>query len=198
MPSEAKGLYINFSAQQDSNRMYVEEETRKRIRVKELFGQGVNILEEFGIVREGIRGIGTTEVGLRGIRVHTPSVTLEIDGNEVDLVIQGFKPNYLSPKSSSPNSYEYISVNRVGEDDRNFAIDAAWLFRIIAGEIKTPFSKVNNDPEVIEAAQGFFNVFSQSLSETHTPQTQEVKPEPEKRGLAKVFSRIPLVAKRTS
>lgn len=190
MPSEAKGLYINFSAQQDSNIMYVEEETRKRKRVKELFGQGVNILEEFGIVHEGIKGIGTTEVGLRGIRVHTPSVTLEIDGNEVDLVIQGFKPNYLSPKSSSPNSYEYISVNRVGEDDRAFRTDAAYLFRIRAGLISTPLSKQSNDPEVIEAASSILDVIQQSLSETYPLRPRQVKSEPEKRGLTNVLSRL--------
>lgn len=182
MPPTFAKIYTNFVARQETNRTRLLEEATKRELVKELFKQGVNTLEEFGDAREGRRGIAET-LNSSGIRVSTPFVALEFEGKELNFIMQGFKPDYLSPKSPLPDSYEYISVHSVKEGDRNFEVDDAWMFRIHAGEIITPPNQVNNDPEVIEAASDLFDAIQQSLSETHTPRSQQVKSETGKRGL---------------
>ncbi|OGH19783.1 MAG: hypothetical protein A3D74_04935 [Candidatus Levybacteria bacterium RIFCSPHIGHO2_02_FULL_37_13] len=197
--TSALEFYRKFDTQQEAHRVYVEESKRKVKLVDGLFGQGVNILEEFGTQNKGYRGIGTQQ-GVSGIKVNTPLVPLEIEGKEVNLIMIGFKPNYFLPEPPRPDRYEYISVNRVGEDDRSFMIDAAYLFRIHAGgEISTPLSKVTNEPEVIEAASSLLDVIQQSLSETYPSRSLHAKPKTEKRGLSNALSRLnPLAAKRSS
>lgn len=182
-------LYRKFDTQQNASRIHAEEEKKKIVRVKELFVQGVNILEEFGIAQEGFRGIrGLQEA--RGIKVNTPLVPLMIEGEEVNFVMVGFKPDYFLPEPPRPDHYEYISVNRVGEDARRFAVEAAYLFLIHAGEISTPLSKVTNQSEVIEAASSILDVMQLSLSETYPLRPRQVKSEPEKKGLVKAISRF--------
>ena len=96
-------IYRKFAAKQEGNRIRRLEEVRKVERVKELFKQGANILEEFGETCEGTRVIAG-QADLRGIRVWSPSVVLESEGGKVNFIMQGFKPNYISPKSPSPDS----------------------------------------------------------------------------------------------
>lgn len=180
IPPGISDLYAEMARRHEEYRVRSEKDRERGRLAAALYRKATFILEEYGEEKK---------LPNRRIVIRTPSVTVVNGDTRLGFTIEGYKfsPEYITDR------HEPISIFEKKETEQHFNNNS--FFVLYLGDSKeygilhTP---LENDagPERIGDVSGLFDIIQQSLSETHTPRSQQIKPEKPKRGLSVLFRRL--------
>lgn len=183
VPAGLSELYAEMDQKREEGRRKGEEARERGRLAKALYVKARTILEEYG----------NEEKVNKTIRLRTPSVAMLNGDKKLEFIMEGLKPS-RSDIYYLPDEFRQVSVHEKILGSGVF--NSSPLFLIREGDPGGEYGRLSGPLEVdagrktIETASAFLNIMEQSLSEAHTPRSQQIKPEVLKRDLSVLFRRL--------
>ena len=189
VPAGISNIFEKIALRHQEARRKAEAEREKYPLAKALYEKANAVVEEFGIEQ-------MSESGKVVLFRETPPVKLVSGDKRLEFMIkEGYRVEH--------ERFRRIQIHQRREGDDYFNSNPLFKIRLfwavgeedIDGILETPLEE-SASPEAIQAVSDIVDVIQQSLSETHIPWSQQVKPAEPKRGLTALFRRLtPRIAK---
>lgn len=178
IPAGVSSLFEQIAQKNQEARRKAEADKKKWPLARELYEKANGILEEYGIEERIAKDF---------VLLETTPVALVNGDEELEFAI---KEDY----QHQHESFRAIKIHKRRKGEKFFSSSPMFRIKLFGedgenGILETPLEK-SASPEVIQAVSELLDVMQQSLSETHTPRSQQIKPEEPKRGLSGLFRRL--------
>lgn len=181
VPAGLSSLFEQIVQKDQEARRKSEAEREKWPLAKNLYEKARTILNEYGVEQSEKRRAKDL------VLLETPPVALVNRDEGLEFAI---KEDYLHEHEG----FRKIEIHKRRKGDDFFLTTP--LFRISLfehnseyGILETPLER-SASPEAIQAVSELLDIMQQSLSEAHTPRSQQIKPEEPKKGLRVLFRRL--------
>ena len=180
VPTGISSIFEQIALRHQEARRKAEAEREKYPLAKALYEKANAVVEEFGIEQ-------MSESGKVVLFRETPPVKLVSGDKRLEFMIkEGYRVEH--------ERFRRIQIHQRREGDDYFTTPSLFTISLFehdenSGTLKTPLED-SAGPQAIQAGSDLLDVMQQSLSETHTPRSQQVKPEEPKRRLTALFRKL--------
>ena len=184
VPAGISNILEQIVQRNQEARRKAEAERERWPLAKALYKKAKAVVEEYGIEQKDGKIVFSRE---------TPRVKLAFGDQRLEFMVrEGYSHTY--------ERFRKIQIHRKKEGDDYFTTPSLFTISLFehdenSGTLKTPLED-SAGPEAIQAVSDLLDVMQQSLSETHIPRSQQIKPEEPKKRLTTVLRRLTSVLRK--